>query len=198
MGKSENHIDNQSDNTVDHSGVANVVRLGFTAILLLVVSLAAISLYLLNQFNENLESVVGVHNKKIEHVYGMRDAIRKRAISLYAMLSSDDIFERDEELQRFYEHAGEFRKNREQLMKLGIDDSERETLERLTFSANKAQPVNRRTAELIIEEADSHIITESAKDASGHTQHYEFSAFPIELHRTPSERGIERHLSING
>ena len=164
MEKSGNNLIIKSDDAVDHSGVANVVRLGFTAILLLVVSLAVISLYLLNQFNANLESVVGVHNKKTEHAYGMRNAIRKRAISLYTMLSADDIFERDEELQRFYEHAGEFRKNREQLIKLEIDDNERETLERLTFSANKAQPVNRRTAELIMAEADPHIITESAKE----------------------------------
>ena len=71
----------QSDDVDDHGLVANVVRMGFTAILALVVALAAVSLYLLSEFNSNLESVVGVHNKKTEYAFGMRDAIRKRAIA---------------------------------------------------------------------------------------------------------------------
>ena len=149
---------------VDHGGVANVVRMGFTAILVLVVLLAAMSLYLLIEFNANLESIVVVHNKKTEYAYGMRDAIRKRAISVYTMLSMDDIFDRDEELQRFYEHAGEFRKKREQLIKLGIDESEREVHENLILSASKAQPTNRRTAELIMAYAPNHLIFASMKE----------------------------------
>lgn len=148
----------------DHGGVANVVRMGFTAILVLVVLLAAMSLYLLIEFNANLESIVVVHNKKTEYAYGMRDAIRKRAISIYSMLATDDIFERDEELQRFYEHAGEFRKKREKLIKLGIDESEREVHENLIKSASKAQPTNRRTAELIMAYAPTSEILASVKD----------------------------------
>ncbi len=164
MKTSDNQIKTQSGGIVDPGGVAHVVRMGFTAILVLVVLLASVSSYILNEFNANLESVVGIHNKKTEYAYGMRDAIRKRAISLYTMLSADDMFERDEELQKFYEHAGEFRKKRVQLINIGIDDSERLVHERLVVSANRAQPVNRRTAELIMSEADPHIITESAKE----------------------------------
>ena len=164
MNDSENVINSFNDDDVDHGLAANVVGMGFSAILVLVVSLAAVSLYLLNEFNANLESVVGVHNKKTEYAYGMRDAIRKRAISLYTMLSTDDVFDRDEELQKFYEHAGEFRKKRIKLISLGIDEIEREVHERLIVSANRAQPVNRRTAELIMEEAPIHIITASVKE----------------------------------
>ena len=164
MEKLDNNLKNKDSDTVDHGGVANVVRMGFTAILVLVVSLAVVSLYLLNEFNANLESVVGVHNKKTEYAYGMRDAIRKRAISLYTMLSTEDMFERDEELQKFYGHAGEFRRNREQLIKIGVDDTERQIHERLVIHANRAQPVNRRTAELIMSEADPHVIAESVKE----------------------------------
>ncbi len=164
MNDTESVVSSINDDSVDHGLAANVVGMGFSAILVLVVSLAAVSLYLLNEFNANLESVVGVHNKKTEYAYGMRDAIRKRAISLYTMLSTDDIFDRDEELQRFYEHAGEFRKKRIKLINLGIDESEREVHERLIVSANKAQPVNRRTAELIMSEASTQIITASVKE----------------------------------
>jgi signal transduction histidine kinase/CheY-like chemotaxis protein len=151
------------NNAVDHGGVANVVRMGFTAILVLVVLLAAMSMYLLIEFNANLESIVVVHNKKTEYAYGMRDAIRKRAISIYSMHATDDIFERDEELQRFYEHAGEFRRKREQLIELGIDESERQIHENLINSATRAQPINRRTAELIMAEAPEHLIITSTK-----------------------------------
>ncbi len=156
-----NSIEND---TIDHGGVANVVRMGFTAILVLVVLLAAMSLYLLIEFNANLESIVVVHNKKTEYAYGMRDAIRKRAISIYSMLATEDIFERDEELQRFYEHAGEFRKKREKLIELGIDESEREVHENLISSASRAQPTNRRTAELIMAYASTDVILASVKE----------------------------------
>jgi signal transduction histidine kinase/CheY-like chemotaxis protein len=150
--------------SIDHGGVANVVRMGFTAILVLVVLLASMSLYLLIEFNANLESIVVVHNKKTEYAYGMRDAIRKRAISIYTMLSTEDIFERDEELQRFYEHAGEFRKKREKLIQLGIDKNEQKVHESLISSASKAQPTNRRTAELIMAYAPTHVILASVKE----------------------------------
>ena len=67
-------------------------------------------------------------------------------------------------MQRFYEHAGEFRKKREKLIQLGIDESEREVHENLITSASKAQPTNRRTAELIMAYASTDVILASVKD----------------------------------
>ncbi|MEJ2366288.1 MAG: MCP four helix bundle domain-containing protein [Deltaproteobacteria bacterium] len=108
----ENNLDQYTE-AADNKRVANVVRTGFIVILVLLLLLGSITLYQLNKFNENIETIVNIYNKKTEYAYDMRDAIRKRAISLYTMLSTDDYFSRDEELLRFYDYAGEYRKARE-------------------------------------------------------------------------------------
>ena len=164
MSKDKEITIDQYSEPVDYGRMARVVRMGFIAIFILVVSLASLSLYRMNQFSANLESVVDVHNKKSAYAYGMRDAIRKRSISIYSMLSTDDIFERDQNLQDFYEHAGDFRKKRELLIKLGTDEREKEIQESLILSATRAQPTNRRTAELIMEGAPHDVITASVKE----------------------------------
>lgn len=168
MKQTENENFEQLSDSSEFGRVAHVVRLGFIAILVLLLALGFISLYQLNKFNTNLERIVEVYNKKTEYAYDMRDAIRKRAISLYTMLSTDDFFFRDEELQRFYNYAGEYRRAREKLVNLGMDIQERDIHERLIISANRAQPVNRRTAELLMTDAPDYVI--SASISEGLTQ----------------------------
>jgi len=148
----------------DYSRIANVVRMGFVSILVLLFALGIITLVQLNKFSGNLESIVEVYNKKTEYAYDMRDAIRKRAISLYTMLSTDDFFQRDEELLRFYNYAGEYRRAREKLVSLGMDEKEREIHDLLSVSANRAQPVNRRTAELLMQDVPDYVISESINE----------------------------------
>ena len=151
---------------IDHSGyrhLAHVVRMGFSALLVLVFMLAAISLFRLNEFNNNMEAIVDIHNQKAALAFGMRDAIRKRAISIYSMLATDDYFARDVELQRFYSYAGDYRNNREKLVNLGLDERETEIHQRLEEIANRAQPANRKTAELLMEGASNEDIAEAMK-----------------------------------
>jgi len=51
----------------------------------------------------------------------MRDAIRLRALSTHSMLSTNDIFERDDALQNFYTYAGSYREKRQQFRHLVQD-----------------------------------------------------------------------------
>lgn len=157
---------NTQQANIDHSDyrrLAHVVRMGFSAVLLLVFLLAAISLFRLNEFNNNMEAIVDIHNQKTALAFAMRDAIRKRAISIYSMLATDDYFARDVELQRFYSYAGDYRNNREKLVNLGLDEREMEIHQRLEKIANRAQPANRKTAELLMEGASNEDIAEAMK-----------------------------------
>lgn len=147
-----------------HRRLVHVVRMGFGAVLLLVLVLSAVSLYRLNEFNNNMETIVDVHNKKVALAFGMRDAIRQRAISIYSMLATDDLFVREEERFRFYEYAGEYRHLRAELVSLGVDEKEKEIHRKLEIIANQAQPANRKTAELLMQEAPENIIIESVKE----------------------------------
>ena len=78
-----------------------LVTFGFAAILVLMFSLASISLLQLQSINASMEKLVEVTNMKTAAVNDMRDAIRLRADSLKTMQLTQDIFERDAEHQQF-------------------------------------------------------------------------------------------------
>lgn len=156
-------IHSHQDQT-EHRRLVHVVRMGFGAVLLLVLVLSAVSLYRLNEFNNNMETIVDVHNKKMALAFGMRDAIRQRAISIYSMLATDDLFVREEERFRFYSYAGEYRKLRDELVNLGVDEKEKDIHRKLEIIANQAQPANRKTAELLMQDAPESVIAESVKE----------------------------------
>ncbi|MDT8384183.1 MAG: ATP-binding protein [Gammaproteobacteria bacterium] len=142
----------------EHRRLVHVVQMGFSAVLVLVLVLSAISLYRLKEFNTNMEKIVEVHNKKVALAFGMRDAIRQRAISIYTMLATDDIFVRDAESLRFYSYAGEYRNMRDELVSLGVDKKEKEIHARLAIVASEAQPANQRSAELLMQDAPADVV----------------------------------------
>jgi len=148
----------------EYGRLASVVGLGFGVILVLVLLVTSVSLYRLQEFNANTEAIVDVHNKKVALAFSMRDAILQRAISIYTMLATDDYFARDEELLRFYSYAGDYRQQREELVRLGVDEREREIYKRLEIAANRAQLKNRTVAELLMQETPNNIITVAATE----------------------------------
>ncbi|MCF6338076.1 MAG: response regulator [Gammaproteobacteria bacterium] len=131
---------------------------------MLVLLVTSVSLYRLQEFNANTEAIVDVHNKKVALAFAMRDAILQRAISIYTMLATDDYFARDEELLRFYSYAGDYRHQREELVKLGTNEREYEIYKRLEIAANRAQLKNRAVAELLMQETPNNIITVAATE----------------------------------
>jgi len=130
-----------------------LVTIGFLAVLGLMFSLTAIALVQLNQFNSSLQKLVEVTNRKTAAANEMRDAIRLRADSLKAMQLTSDPFTRDEEQQRFVEFAGRYRKAREQLVRLGMDDTESHLQDRLQQLTRSAQPKSDRASMLLAGDA---------------------------------------------
>lgn len=148
----------------EHRRLVHGVRMGFGALLVLVLVLSAVSLYRLKEFNTNMEKIVDVHNKKVALAFGMRDAIRQRAISIYSMLSADDIFVRDLESLRFYSYAGEYRMMRDELVNLGVDEREKAIHEKLESAAILAQPANRKSVELLMQGASDDTVAEAISE----------------------------------
>ncbi len=148
----------------EYSRLASVVGMGFGVILVLVLLVTSVSLYRLQEFNANTEAIVDVHNKKVALAFAMRDAILQRAISIYTMLATDDYFARDEELLRFYSYAGDYRHQREELVRLATNEREYEIYKRLEVAANRAQLKNRTVAELLMQETPDNIITVAATE----------------------------------
>ena len=116
------------------------ITAGFLAILAIMFLLVAVSLFQLQSTTESMEFLVEHTNRKTAAANTMRDVVRLRAGSLKTMQLTQDIFDRDEEMQRFNSYAGTYRRAREQLVSLGMDEKEsmlHEQLQQLTSALDQ-------------------------------------------------------------
>lgn len=122
---------------------------GFSVVIILVLLLASIIISRVSVLKNRFESIAENQLVKIELANIMRESIRLRRISMHKMLLFDDPFERDEELLRFYEHAGAYRNAREKLVTFDRDATEKTIHEKLREQTRESQPITRQLAELI-------------------------------------------------
>jgi len=127
------------------------VLLGFGVVIVLMVLAGAVGLHQISTANDSVTTLVEVNNAKVELANTMRESIRLRQISMHAMLAMDDPFQLDDELLRFYNHAGPYRVARKLLLDLPTDEREKDIHERLTQQVRIAQPLNQRAAVLLSE-----------------------------------------------
>ena len=130
--------------------VRNVIRLGFTAVLGLTFCLGILGLYQLHSFKASMSTIVEVGNEKTALAIKMRDAIRMRALTIQRMLATNDFFQRDQELQKYYEYSGMYRNARELLFSMKMTREERELHQALQRLTRLAQPINREAAEMLL------------------------------------------------
>ena len=146
------------------------VALGIMASLALIFSLVFVSLVQLQSSRESMEKLVEATNIKTAAASDMRDAIRLRSESLKTMMLTSDIFDRDEEYQRFASHAGKYRVAREKLARPGIDADESEIIQQLNQLTRESQPHNDNAASLLMSDAHPGDIDEVLKKAAMHQQ----------------------------
>lgn len=147
MPNKQNNSPHIKDNT------QNVVQVGAGLLLLVMFLLGLAGMYQIRESNESMSSIVEIYIAKIQLANVMRDSIRLRQIGLNKLLSTDDPFERDEELLHYYEFAGKYRDARNKLIALPMNEMEKAIHEQLTRITRVAQPLNKTAAEMIAEEA---------------------------------------------
>ncbi len=140
---------------------------------IVVLSLALLTAYLtLSDFKhvtKRLDTIVKLKSQKVILAFNMRDAIRLRQSSISNMLASNDLFEKDDELLRFYNYARMYRIARTKIMALPADENEKRIYKLLTEKTRIAQPINVLTAEYLINEhADINKMREKVSIALGH------------------------------
>lgn len=143
-----------------------LVTIGFIAVLCLMFLLASISLTQLHSINASMENLVEVTNNKTAAANAMRDAIRLRSDSLKSMRLSNDIFDRDEEHQRFINHARKYRIAREKLVNLGMDETETALYEQLRQLTKASQPYNDSASVMLMSNAPGSEIDKVMEQAS--------------------------------
>ena len=143
-----------------------LVMIGFIAVLCLMLLLASISLTQLHSINASMENLVEVTNNKTAAANDMRDAIRLRSDSLKSMRLSNDMFDRDEEHQRFINHARKYRIAREKLVNLGMDETETALYEQLRQLTKASQPYNDSASVMLMSNAPATEIDKVMEQAS--------------------------------
>lgn len=143
-----------------------LVTIGFIAVLCLMFLLASISLTQLHSINASMENLVEVTNNKTAAANDMRDAIRLRSDSLKSMRLSNDMFDRDEEHQRFINHARKYRIAREKLVNLGMDETETALYEQLRQLTKASQPYNDSASVMLMSNAPGTEIDKVMEQAS--------------------------------
>ena len=146
------------------------VALGFMAILVLLFSLVFIALVQLQTTNKRMEELVEATYIKTAAANDMRDAVRLRSGSLKNMMLSGDIFDRDEEYQRFTSYAGKYRVAREKFASLGMDKHESAIIKQLNQLTGASQLHGDNAASLLISNTQTAEIDEALQKVAGYQE----------------------------
>jgi diguanylate cyclase (GGDEF)-like protein/PAS domain S-box-containing protein len=104
------------------------IVIGFGLVLLLMVTITVIGLVRMHTINQQMETIVRDRETKNELVTQLRTLSRERAVTIYSMLLMKDSFQLDDAVQHFSRLAGEFIRNRDELLQLNLNPVERATL----------------------------------------------------------------------
>ena len=107
-----------------NSKLRPVIGFGFTAIILIVIALSIIWLSSVSKNSQRLHKIVDKHTST-KHVFDMRDAAYKRALSLSRMALISDSFIVNDELPQFNELAGDFIRARDAFLELPLEPGEK-------------------------------------------------------------------------
>ena len=141
-------VERQSKASV-HS-MSALLKKGFSLILILIVILASVNIFQLNKTKQQLNTLVFTNIQKMTLGSIMRVSIRLRSISMYKMLETEDYFERDEEISKFFDYAAEYRKARDKQVSLGITELEKQLDKKITEQIKIAQPLARSTVDAML------------------------------------------------
>ena len=117
------------------------LKVGFLLILFLLVGITLLGLSRMASINQALEQIVSENNVKTKLAYEMREAQRDRMIIMHTMALLTDVFEQQEELDRFNEYGANFIKARTRLLEKKLNAEEQKIIETMRESTLKIQPL---------------------------------------------------------
>ena len=128
--------------------------MGFIAILLLLLIVAANSLVYFSKLSHDLKNIVSVNIVKTTLLQKMKDAMRIRQLNLRDMMLSDDPFEQDEAWQQHADAANTFMLARDELVALGLSDEEAVIYNKLLAHAREGAYAQERVVSMIQQGTD--------------------------------------------
>ncbi|QYZ65211.1 MAG: diguanylate cyclase [Gammaproteobacteria bacterium (ex Lamellibrachia satsuma)] len=141
--------DNSSESASGRSKQVWSLYIGFSLIILIISLLTFFGVSRYAAVNDRLNSVVSIHNVRLDLALKLRVISRERAPILHAMANTEDPFER-EDLKLVFSSLGEqFLKAREVLIKTGLNDEEARLLEEHRNHAKTVIPQQRHVIDLV-------------------------------------------------
>lgn len=128
--------------------------LGFGAVLLVLVIVAANGLLRMSQINNELSLIVNVHNRKSELIASMRDAMRQRQLGIRDMLLLEDPFEKEAAWERHTLAASRFMSLRLQFLDMPMTVEEKVAFDDMTKGATDGAVLQRQVASEIIDSVE--------------------------------------------
>lgn len=125
----------------NHSVLLNV---GFGVILLLMLSLMTYSLVSIDKTRGELDKLVDDYMEKVSLSISMRTAARNRTLILFELINISDPFEQDDALVEFGSEATRFLVARDKILKMPLEDSERELLKAQAAKSDIAIPIQKK------------------------------------------------------
>ena len=123
---------------------------GFAAVITLALGVIVLTLWQLDQWNRKSVDLILDASLEAEYTHKMRDAVRKRELSIQHMMNVDSVFERDEEYMRYLGYGAEFANARASIQLMKSTEKIREQYQKLQESVTYAQPYHDRLAELMV------------------------------------------------
>ncbi len=123
-----------------HFRIGLGVGIGFALALGLVVLMTSIGLSHMAQIHRDLSRIVRVNNTKTELAHTMEYTLRDRAVSMHTIAVMNDPFEKEEELQRFYERGMDYIRARDTLVKMGLNPAEKAAIDLINAQARESNP----------------------------------------------------------
>lgn len=116
---------------------------GATAISLLILVLAAVSLFYLSTIRDRVETISTHHNAKIDVLHEMSRVIRERSLRMHALYFKDDPWVRDDEFLHFNALAADFIRLRDRFRTMGLTPREHEEFARVLDIIRTTAPLQR-------------------------------------------------------
>lgn len=123
---------------------------GFIFLFLIVAASSLHSYSLFSDSRDNYNRQTRINDQQLDSVLKMRVAVRERAIILWHMSLEEDIFDRDDLFEKFYHYGSEYKKARDQFLKLPNTSEETVLFQALDKETNQRAPVLRAFAEKLL------------------------------------------------
>jgi len=118
-----------------------IIAAGFILVLGLIALILLAGYFRLQDNRAHLLSVVEHHNVKVDLLFSMRNLVRERSLSMYAIYFKRDPFDRHDEYLRFTGMVDEFVALRQRLEGMGLDATEQNLLNDAYALIRQSQPL---------------------------------------------------------